>query len=270
MDIIEHNRRAWNLESSQGSRWSTPVSSEVIELVQKGSWEVILTPNKPVPHSWFGSLIDKNVLCLASGGGQQAPILAAAGAKVVSFDLSEEQLKKDCDVAKRDKLQIRCVQGDMTNLCEFADESFDLVFHPISNVFVPDVTAVWSECCRVLKTGGDLLAGFMNPSFFLFDHEEAEKSGKLIVKRKLPFSEPYDLDSSQITQWEAKKNPAQFSHSLETQIGGQIAAGFAIIGFYEDSWSDEATLLNRFSPTSIATRARKLEKNKDKGSNLYH
>jgi ubiquinone/menaquinone biosynthesis C-methylase UbiE len=258
VDIIEHNRQAWNRESSQGSRWSTPVSPDVIESARKGNWQVILTPNKPVPYSWFGNLIDKNVLCLASGGGQQAPILAAAGAKVVSFDLSEEQLKKDCDVAKRDNLQIRCVQGDMANLHEFADETFDLLFHPISNVFVADVTAVWSECCRVLKIGGDLLAGFMNPSFFLFDHAKAEKCGKLIVKRKLPFSEPYDLDSSQRSQWEANKNPAQFSHSLEIQIGGQIAAGFAIIGFYEDSWSDEATLLNRFSPTSIATRARKL------------
>jgi SAM-dependent methyltransferase len=263
MDIIEHNRHAWNLESTQGSRWSTPVSPEIIESARKGRWDVILTPNKSVPHSWFGRLIDKDVLCLASGGGQQAPILAAAGAKVVSFDLSEEQLKKDCDVAKRDKLQIRCVQGDMAKLSEFADETFDLIFHPISNVFVPDVTAVWSVCCRVLKNGGDLLAGFMNPSFFLFDHEEAEKYGKLIVKRKLPFSEPYDLDSSQQAQWEVNKNPAQFSHSLDTQIGGQIAAGFAIIGFYEDSWSDEATMLNQFSPTSIATRARKFLKNKD-------
>ncbi len=260
MDIIEYNRRAWNKESSQGSRWSTPMSQNIIESARKGSWQVILTPNKPVPRSWFGNLIDKNVLCLASGGGQQAPILAAAGAKVVSFDLSEEQLKKDCDVAKRDGLQITCVQGDMTNLYEFAAESFDLIFHPISNVFVPDVKAVWLECYRILKTGGDLLAGFMNPSFFLFDHEEAEKCGKLIVKRKLPFSEPYDLNSSQRTQWEANKTPAQFSHSLDTQIGGQIAAGFAIIGFYEDSWSDEATLLNQFSPTSIATRARKLSK----------
>ncbi|MDD3656960.1 MAG: class I SAM-dependent methyltransferase [Atribacterota bacterium] len=184
--------------------------------------------------------------------------MAAAGAKVVSFDLSEEQLKKDCDVAKRDRLQIRSVQGDMASLCEFADESFDLIFHPISNVFVPDVTTVWSECHRILKNGGDLLAGVMNPSFFLFDHEEAEKCGELIVKRKLPFSEPHDLNNSQRTQWEANKNPAQFSHSLNTQIDGQIAAGFAIIGFYEDSWSDEATLLNRFSPTSIATGARKL------------
>lgn len=149
----------------------------------------------------------------------------------------------------------------MSNIYEFADESFDLIFHPISNVFVPNIKAVWSECYRILKTDRDLLAGFMNPSFFLFDHDEAEKSGELTVKRKLPFSEPYDLDSSHRTQWEANKTPAQFSHSLENQTGGQIAAGFAIIGFYEDSWTDEATLLNRFSPTSVATHARKLQKN---------
>ena len=44
-------------------------------------------------------------------------------------------------------------------------------------------------------------------------------------------------------------------HSLESQIGGQVAAGFAIAGFYEDSWFDEATPLNAFSPVAIATRA---------------
>ncbi|MDD3656961.1 MAG: hypothetical protein PHI72_09435 [Atribacterota bacterium] len=69
MDIIEHNRQTWNLESSQGSRWSTPVSPNIIESARKGSWQVILTPNKPVPNYWFGNLIDKNVLCLASGEG---------------------------------------------------------------------------------------------------------------------------------------------------------------------------------------------------------
>ena len=88
--------------------------------------------------------------------------------KVVSFDLSDEQLKKDCYVAMRHGLQIGCVQGEMANLSEFADESFDLIFHPISNVFVPDVKAVWSECYRILRSRGNLLAGFMNPSFFSF------------------------------------------------------------------------------------------------------
>lgn len=113
MNIIEHNREAWNQESRAGSAWSTPVDREVIRAARDGVWSVILTPTKPVPASWFGDVRGKDVLCLASGGGQQAPVLAAAGANVVSFDLSEEQLKKDQEVARRENLELRCVRGNM-------------------------------------------------------------------------------------------------------------------------------------------------------------
>ena len=51
--------------------------------------------------------------------------------------------------------------------------------------------------------------------------------------------------------------PLVFGHSLETLIGGQTGAGFVIIDLYEDWWSDDETLLNKFSPTTFVTRASK-------------
>ena len=39
-----------------------------------------------MPADWFGDLAGAPVLCLASGGGQQGPLLAAAGARVTVFD----------------------------------------------------------------------------------------------------------------------------------------------------------------------------------------
>lgn len=257
MDILDHNRRAWNRESAEGSEWSTPVGSETILAAQKGEWRLKLTPTRAVPTPWFGELRGKEVLCLASGGGQQVPVLAAAGARVVSFDLSDEQLEKDRMVAERDELELRCVRGDMADLSEFSAESFDLIYHPVSNVFVPDVEIVWRECHRVLRPAGDLLAGFMNPSFYLFDHEEAERVGKLVVKFELPYAEPASLDDSGKHNLGVSGRALEFSHSLDTQIGGQIRAGFVISGLYEDVWSNEATPLNSYSPTNIATRATK-------------
>ena len=56
---------------------------------------------------------------LASGGGQQAVILAATGAEVVSFDNSDEQLAKDRFVAKRDSLELKTIRGDMVDLSAF-------------------------------------------------------------------------------------------------------------------------------------------------------
>ena len=81
----------------------------------------------------------------------------------------------------------------MSDLSVIAEASFDLIFHPASNLFIPDVLPVWRECYRVLRPNRILLAGFINPSFFLFDHEAAASSGQLIVKNALPYCEPENL-----------------------------------------------------------------------------
>jgi SAM-dependent methyltransferase len=169
MDIIDYNRSAWDREVERGNKWTTPVSSEVVARARKGDWEVVLTPTRPVPRHWFPSeLRGASILCLASGGGQQGPILAAAGADVTVLDNSGKQLAQDRMVAERDGLTIRTVQGVMADLSAFEDGSFDLVFHPISNLFAPAVRPVWRECFRVLNSNGAMLAGFMNPAAFIF------------------------------------------------------------------------------------------------------
>ncbi|KAG1422127.1 hypothetical protein G6F57_023554 [Rhizopus arrhizus] len=55
----------------------------------------------------------------------------------------------------------------MRDLHAFANGSFDVVFQPISNLYVPDVRPVWSECHRVLARDGMLMASFYNPVLFV-------------------------------------------------------------------------------------------------------
>lgn len=256
--VAEHNRRAWNKESQDECDWSIPVSTEAIDRARAGDWAVILTPKKAAPRDWFPhGLAGLRLLCLASGGGQQAPTLAAAGADVTSFDLSDEQLAKDRLVADRDRLKLKTVRGEMTDLSHFTDASFDLIFHPASNLFVPDVHPVWRECHRVLKPGGTLLSGFMNPAFFLFDHADAQRRGVLEVKYPLPYSDLTTLSDAERDRVIGDRNTLEFGHTLDDLIGGQLAAGFVLAGFYEDYWEDAATLLNVYSPTSMATRSLK-------------
>ena len=147
------------------------------------------------------------------------------------------------------------IQGDMRDMSVLKDEVYDLIVHPVSNVFVPDLAPVWAECYRVLRPGGRLLSGFMNPCFFLFDHDDIDAGGPLRVAFELPFSDLESLPREQLEARVAAGEALEFGHSLDAQIGGQLDAGFLIAGFYEDRWDDEVTPLNRYMPSSMATFA---------------
>src|SRR5258708_880391 len=150
MDPIEYNRRAWDSLVERGNEWTIPVSREVVAAAREGRGGIVLTPRRPGPKSWLPPLAGARVLCLGGGGGQQAPILAAAGAKVTVIDNSQRQLAQDRLVAEREGLDLVTVQGDMRDLGRFPARSFDLVVHPCSNCFIPEVHDVWGEGFRVL------------------------------------------------------------------------------------------------------------------------
>jgi SAM-dependent methyltransferase len=254
MDITAYNRQAWDGQVRKGSRWTVPVSADVIAAARRGEWSIVLTPTRAVPREWFPELAGLDVLCLASGGGQQAPILAAAGASVTVLDCSPGQLAQDRLVAEREGLPLRLMQGDMADLSSFADNSFGLIFHPCSNCFVPEVRPVWREAYRVLRPGGLLLAGFFNSALFLFDDADAQK-GALTVRHALPYSDLTSLTDAERQRYVAAGEPLLFGHTLEDQIGGQLAAGFVLTGLYEDR--DGKHPLAQYHATYLATRALK-------------
>ncbi len=256
MDIQAYNREAWNKLVESGDRWTVPVTTDEIQRAKEGEWQIVLTPTKPVPKPWFPDLRGASTLCLASGGGQQGPILAAAGATVTVLDASPRQLEQDRTVAEREGFSLRTVEGDMADLSMFADASFDLIVHPCSNCFVLHVRPVWRACFRVLRPGGILLAGFTNPVRYIFDEEHMEK-GSLEVRHSIPYSDLTDLDEKTRRRMILDRGePLAFGHSLEDQIGGQLDAGFLIIGFYEDRYDGGAAYpLSKYLPTFIATRA---------------
>ena len=251
MDVRAYNREMWNRQVELGNPWTVPVSAEVISAAHQGHFSVLLTENTPVPRHWFpSSLAGLDILGLACGGGQQGPVFAALGGRVTILDNSPRQLARDQEVAARDGLRITTVEGDMGDLSMFGDDSFDLVFNPVSNCFIPEVRPVWREAYRVLRRGGALLAGFNNPAIYLFTYPKSEQ-GFLEVHFKLPF------DSRQLSDEERSyefgdDTPLEFSHSLADQIGGQLEAGFLLAGFYEDT---QNSILGEYMPAYIATRA---------------
>jgi SAM-dependent methyltransferase len=253
MDVPEYNREAWDRQVEDGNPWTVPVGPEVIEAARQGRWEVLLTETKPVPRAWFPEMAGADVLCLASGGGQQAPTFAAAGASVTVLDNSPRQLAQDRFVAERESLDLEILQGDMRDLSVFADGSFDLVFHPVSNLFVPEVRPVWKEAFRVLRSGGALLAGFLNPVVYVFDLDLADDTGEVRVRYELPYADAKSKSEEEVRRQIERGEPLEFSHTLEEQIGGQTEAGFLISGFYEDRHRDDP--IAAYMPTYAATRA---------------
>lgn len=246
MNYQEENARTIDRWVAEGWEWGVPVTHEQYAAALRGEWDVLLTPTKPVPHAWFGGLKGKRVLGLASGGGQQIPIFAALGAEVTVLDYSEKQLESERLVAAREGYAVDVVRADMTKPLPFADGSFDLVFHPVSNCYVEQVKPIFKECFRVLRPGGALLGGYDNGVNYLVNDDETA------IVNTLPFN-PLK-NPAQMQQLRDTDCGVQFSHTMEEQLGGQLEAGFRLTGLYEDT-NGSGRLHEMGIPCFVAVRA---------------
>jgi 2-polyprenyl-3-methyl-5-hydroxy-6-metoxy-1,4-benzoquinol methylase len=157
------NSKTWDKWGEDGIEWSIPTSPEAFAEAQNGKWDVVLTPQKPVPHEWFlpfikdGKLDGVKLLGLASGGGQQMPIFAALGADCTVMDYSDNQLNNERIVSEREGYLINIVKADMTKRLPFDDDSFDVIFHPVSNA-----------TSRTFTTSGTSVSVFCGKAGFYF------------------------------------------------------------------------------------------------------
>ena len=101
IDYIAKNRAQIDAWVNDGWVWGTPISHEMYQEALEDDWAIYVTPVKPVPREWMEELKGAKVLGLASGGGQQMPILTARGAHCTVFDLSPRQLQNEREVAAR-------------------------------------------------------------------------------------------------------------------------------------------------------------------------
>lgn len=246
MDYQEINANTIDRWIEEGWEWGIPISHETYLKALEGIWDVLLTPTKAVPHSWFGNLAGKTILGLASGGGQQMPIFTACGAECTVFDYSPKQIQTEIEISKRENYKIETIRGDMTKPLPFSDESFDIIFHPVSNCYIEKVEPVFLECFRILKHGGLLLCGLDNGINFIVDEQEEK------ISNALPFN-PLKNDEC-MKQLIDQDCGIQFSHTAEEQIGGQLKCGFILTDIYEDI-NSEGYLHDLNIPSFYATRA---------------
>lgn len=230
----------------EGWRWGMPISHEEYIEATKGKFDLLLTPNRPVPHHWLLPICDKKVLGLAAGGAQQMPLLAAIGAKCTVMDLSAKQLENERVFAEKEGYDIEIVQADFTEEFPFEDDGFDMIVNPVSLVYAETLQPIFDECARVLKLGGVMLIGFDNGVNFISNDEEK-------IENEFPFN-PIKNKGQEKTLLDQDCG-YQFSHTLEESISGLLRAGFSIEDIYEDT-NDTGRLKELGIPSYYALKVR--------------
>jgi SAM-dependent methyltransferase len=224
-DIAGGNRRFWSDLVRKRCAYTLPWSDLDPDMVRSFAEGEIDTLPRPYLYIYPGWILEdvagKDVLCLASGGGQQSAVFGILGAKVTVLDLTDEQLASDRRVAGIFGYDVRTLTGDMRDLSVFADSEFDMVYQAISMCFVPTVREVYREVARVLRPGGLYRVAHCDPATQTVEETSWDNEGYRIL-------EPYNLGRISDT------DSYEFRHSYSDMFNGLIDLGFAIRGVYED------------------------------------
>ncbi len=159
----------------------------------------------------------KNVLCLGAGGGQQSALFSLLGARVTVFDISQGQLKGDRQAAEHYGYKIKTVQGDMRDLPDLSDDSFDIIYGT-GSAYIPDIKEVFKGAARVIRTGGIYRPDFMNPYTEFVDDYDWDGKGYRIT---MPHAQKKRYRPGPDTMIE-------FRHYLDEVFNGLIDLGFSI------------------------------------------
>lgn len=236
-ELARHNKAQWEELAQSNVKYSRPW----LDLDPSSARERVY------PFDVMRDVDGKQVLCLASGGGQQSAVFGLLGAQVTVFDLSETQLARDRLAAEHYGLHIRTVQGDIRDLSQLDDNTFDLVWQSYSINFVPDVNPVFEGIARIIRPGGLYYLMFGNP-FTLHSVDEEAWDGE-----SYPLKYPY-INGTEITslnpnwafwdvetedgEWIKVESPKEFSHTLGMLLNGLIRRGFVLLGLWEESSGD--------------------------------
>lgn len=221
----DHNRRAWDENVQRRQRHTIPAAD--------------IQYQNPLAHvdpcGWLGeSVAGKRVLCLAAGGGKHSTLFATAGAIVTVVDISAKQLEQDHLAAKQRGLNVRVVEASMDNLSALADASFDIVVHPVSTCYVPDVRPVYREVARVTVAGG----------IYVSQHKQPVNMQTEVVPtgRGYLLSEQYyrtgPLPALPMDVLHREMGTQEFLHRWEELVGELCKAGFVIEALSEPKHAD--------------------------------
>ena len=191
----------------------------------------------------------------------QAPLYAAAGAKVTVVDISPGMLEQDRLVSREHGLEVQTIAASMDDLSMLPNASFDLVTQPVSTCYVPNLAKVYNEIARVLRNNGQYLSQHNQPAN--------------LQATPTPFPSGYTITEDYYAKGPVpplqgefehrEKGALEFVHRWEEIIGGLCRSGFVIEDLAEPKHGDHAaepgTFRHRsqYIPPYVAIKARRID-----------
>jgi SAM-dependent methyltransferase len=202
-----------------------------------------------------GDVSGKRVLDLGCGGAQSAIAFARHGAKVIGIDHSAEQLSYARRLAEAEEVKLELRQADLADLAFLPPGSVDLAFSAWALNYVSDVSRVFRQVHRVLKTGAPFVFSLPHPAIRLIARSSEEP---LLVRRSY-------WDRQPITwTWHDGVPLTEYQHTIADLYGGLQRANFAVDTILEPEptptgprsmhWHEA----NQLVPVTLVMRARKV------------
>lgn len=232
-DLHRHNKERWEALAAANVAYARPL----LDLDAEKARAVVDA------RGVMGDVRGKEVLCLASGGGQQSAAFALLGAQTTVIDFSETQLARDRQALAHYGLHARLEQGDMRDLARFAPASFDIVWQAYSINFVPDAGQVFDQVRRVLRPGGLYHLDWHNPFTTMVDDAGWDGRGYRLAAPyaggEITFrSNDWDVEDADGTARRIE-GPREFNHRLGDVVNGLIGRGFVLLGLWEEWTGDQ-------------------------------
>jgi len=210
-----HNKAAWDRLAITGDRLAKPARE--IDFAN---------PLKSVDGpGWLGdSIAGKRTLCLAAGGGRQGPIYAAAGAEVTVVDISSAMLELDRAVASERKLKLATIEASMDFLPMLENASFDIIIHPVSTCYVPDIAKVYAEVARLLVDDGIYISQHKQPASLQATIHSSGEGYRL----EHPYYGKQPLPSEAQANLIREQGTLEYVHRWEEILGSMCRSGMMI------------------------------------------
>ncbi len=233
-DFHWHNKAAWDRLARSGDRLARPARD--IDFA-----DPLASVDGP---GWLGGNISgQRVLCLAAGGGRQGPIYAAAGGIVTVVDISPAMLELDRRVAAQRGLKLETVEASMDDLRCLDDQSFDLVIHPVSTCYVPDIGAVYQEVARVTKPGGLYISQHKQPTSL----QASVQTQNGAYQIRFGYYRDQPLPTNEAPNLIREQGTLEYIHRWEQLIGVMCQAGFVVEALTEPCHAKPQAAVDQFA-----------------------